>query len=170
MITCTFENNSKTSLRHITVNAVVVKDNKILLAKRGFFRGKKISEFGKWALIGGFMDRDETLEEAVKREVLEESGWEVRDLKLMKINDNPNRPKEDRQNVDFIFLAYAVRQVKKGDEETSELKWFAFEKLPDRDAMAFDHADGLDFVIDSLKSPHQLIRQHSDVQPYLARK
>ena len=31
MITCTFENNNKISLRHITVNAIVVKNNQILL-------------------------------------------------------------------------------------------------------------------------------------------
>jgi len=65
---------------------------------------------------------------------------------LLKINDNPNRPKEDRQNVDFIYTAKAVRQVKKGDEEVSRLQWFSLDKLPQNDQIAFDHADALEMV------------------------
>lgn len=77
MITCTFENNNKTSLRHIAVNAIVVKNNQTLLGKRGTFNGKPILESGKWGLLGGFFNRDENLIQAVKREVMEESGWEI---------------------------------------------------------------------------------------------
>ena len=146
MITCIFENNNKTSLRHITVNAIVLKGNCVLLGKRGTVNGKKISEFGKWGLLGGFMGRDETLIECAKREVMEESGWEITEIKLLKINDNPNRPKEDRQNVDFIYTAKAVRQVKKGDEEVSRLQWFSLDKLPQNDQIAFDRADALEMV------------------------
>lgn len=151
MITCIFENNNKTSLRHITVNAVVMKDNCVLLGKRGTLKGKKISEYGKWGLLGGFMGRDETLIEAVKREVMEESGWEITDIKLLKINDNPNRPKEDRQNVDFIYVAKAVVQVQKGDEEVSSLQWFPLDKLPPKEEIAFDHGDALDLVKEQQK-------------------
>src|SRR3990167_10600025 len=117
MITCTFENKNKASLRHVTVNAIVVKDNQILLGKRGTFNGKPIPESGKWGLLGGFFSRDENLIQAVKREVLEESGWEIDSLQLFRINDNPQRPKEDRQNVDIIFITKAVRQIKASDEE-----------------------------------------------------
>ena len=74
MITCQFEKGHKANLRHVCVNALVLKDNQVLLGKRGTVKGEKILEFGKWGLIGGFLDRDETLEEGLKREVLEESG------------------------------------------------------------------------------------------------
>lgn len=77
MITCIFENNNKTSLRHVTVNAIIVKNNQILLGKRGTLNGKPILESGKWGLLGGFFGRDENLEQAVKREVMEEGGWEM---------------------------------------------------------------------------------------------
>src|SRR3989338_2293515 len=116
MITCIFENNNKASLRHVTVNAVVVKDNQVLLGKRGTHNGKPILESGKWGLLGGFFNRDDNLTQAVKREVMEESGWEINGLKLFRINDNPNRPKEDRQNVDVIFIASAIKQTKTSDE------------------------------------------------------
>ena len=156
MITCYFENNNKTSLRHVTINAIVVKNNQVLLGKRGTFAGKPIIESGKWGLIGGFFGRDENLIQAVKREVMEESGWEITGLKLFRINDNPDRPKEDRQNVDIIFIAKAVKQVKGQDEEVTELQWFDLDKLPPKEKIAFDHADNLALYIKYLKEKFKL--------------
>ena len=151
MITCSFENGNKTSLRHVTVNAIVVKDDRVLLGKRGSLNGKPILESGKWGLLGGFLSRDENLAQAVKREVMEESGWEIANLKLLRINDNPNRPREDRQNVDVIFLADAVGKIKAGDEEVKELKWFPIDELPSKDEMAFDHGDDIEIYKRYLK-------------------
>lgn len=151
MITCTFENNNKALLRHITVNAIVVKSNQILLGKRGTVNGKPILESGKWGLLGGFFGRGENLIQAVIREVMEESGWEINNLKLFRINDNPNRPKEDRQNVDIIFIAKAVKQTGKSDEEVSHLQWFDLDKLPSKEEMAFDHGDSLELYKKYLK-------------------
>lgn len=146
MITCTFENGSVASpgLRHITVGTIVVKDNQVLLGLRGTYKGEPILESGKWALLGGFFDRDESMRDAVKREVMEESGWEVDDIELFRINDNPNRPKEDRQNVDMIFTAKAIKQVAKPDEEVKELRWFPLDSLPSASEMAFDHGEDLE--------------------------
>ena len=151
MITCTFENNNKTSLRHVTVNAIVVKDNQVLLGKRGSFNGKPIPESGKWGLLGGFFNRNENLVQAVKREVMEESGWEINNLQLFRINDNPQRPKEDRQNVDIIFITNAIKQTKTSDEEVSQLQWFDLDKLPAKEEIAFDHGDALELYKNFLK-------------------
>lgn len=156
MITCTFENGNKTSLRHVTVNAIVVKDNQILLGKRGTLNGKPILESGKWGLLGGFFGRDESLIVAVKREVMEESGWKINNLKLFRINDNPNRPMEDRQNVDIIFIANAVKQTGLSDEEVSHLQWFDLEKLPKKEEIAFDHGDSLGLYKKYLKEKFTL--------------
>src|SRR3989339_175624 len=151
MINCFFENNNKASLRHVTVNAIVVKNNQVLLGKRGTLNGKPILESGKWGLLGGFFGRDENLIQAVKREVMEESGWEINNLKLFKINDNPNRPHEDRQNVDIIFIANAVKQTKTSDEEVSKLQWFDLDKLPPKEEIAFDHGENLELYKKYLK-------------------
>ena len=156
MITCYFENKNKAYLRHITVNAIVVKDNQILLGKRGTYNGKPILEFWKWSLLGGFFGRDENLVKAVKREVMEESGWEIEDVQLFRINDSPNRPHEDRQNMDMVFIAKAVKQVNKSDEEVTHLKWFDLDKLPDKKLIAFDHGDDLEFYIKYLKEKFNL--------------
>ncbi len=109
MITCQFEDGAKTSLRHVAVNAILVKESQLLLGKRGVMAdGKPLLEHGKYALLGGFVTRDETLTQALRREIREESGWEIDDLTLFRVNDNPKRPQEDRQNIDLIYLAQAV--------------------------------------------------------------
>lgn len=156
MITCSFENGGKTSLRHVTVNAIVIKDNQVLLGKRGTYKGKPILEFGKWGLLGGFLGRDENLIQALKREVLEESGWEIDNLQLLRINDNPQRPQEDRQNVDVIFIAQAIKQVKTSDEEVKELKWFGLDQLPPKEQIAFDHGEALDLYLKSCREKLKL--------------
>ncbi len=143
MISCKFENGDEASLRHVTVNAIVIKDKKILLGKRGTYKGRKILEYGKWGFLGGFLNRDETCQQAVIREVLEESGWEVNNLKLLRVNDNPKRPFEDRQNVDIIFIASAVKRISTSDKEVTELSWFALDHLPKPETVAFDHYDSL---------------------------
>jgi len=144
MINCQFENGNNSSLRHVTVNAIVMKNNQVLLGKRGTLNGKPILESGKWALLGGFFDRNETLIEATKREVMEESGWEIDNLVLLRINDRPERPHEDRQNVDMVFVADALRQVGTSDEEVSKLQWFDLNDLPAPELMAFDHGEDID--------------------------
>lgn len=144
MITCFFEDGDKTSLRHVTVNALVINKNQILLCKRGSFNGKPILESGKWGLIGGFADRDETLEQCIRREIMEESGYIVRDLLLFRINDNPNRPKEDRQNIDIVFIATGPTKIKDiKTEEVLELKWFDLNNLPKSEDIAFDHEENI---------------------------
>ncbi len=139
MITCSFENANGANLRHVTVNCLVVQDGKLLLGKRA----AGLLEAGKWGPLGGFMDRDETTEQAAVREVFEESGWNIRNLRLLRINDDPNRPNEDRQNVDFTFIAEAVEQSGKKDWENDEIQWFRLDALPPDAQIAFDHAENI---------------------------
>lgn len=157
MITCQFEDGNKTTnLRHLTVNAIVTKDNKVLLGKRGTFNGKPLIESGKWTLLGGFFARDENLKEAVAREAKEESGWKITDIELFRINDNPNRPHEDRQNVDLIFIAKAEQKIAGNDEEVTELQWFDLNDLPPNEQIAFDHAENLELYKKFLQEKFKL--------------
>ena len=52
MIKCIFENGAKARLRHVTVDALIIKDNKILLVKRS---SKVAVESGKYSLPGGYL-------------------------------------------------------------------------------------------------------------------
>jgi 8-oxo-dGTP diphosphatase len=55
-----------------------MKGGKILLGKRS----KGLLEAGKWGLLGGYVNRDETVEAAASRETMEESGWTIRNMRL----------------------------------------------------------------------------------------
>ena len=57
----------------MVVDGLVIKNKRILLVKRD--QGSFI-EIGKWALPGGYLEQDETCEQAIIREVREETGYE----------------------------------------------------------------------------------------------
>jgi len=152
MIICTFENGSENSMRHVTVGCLVMKDGKILLAKRA----NGLLEAGKWCLLGGYVDRDENVMEAGVREVMEESGWTVRNLRLLRINDNPNRPHEDRQNIDFIYIADAIEKTGEKDWESEEIQWYPLDNLPPAEQMAFDHLDSIELYKRYIKEKFDL--------------
>jgi len=152
MVTCTFENGNQNSLRHVTVGCLVLRDDQILLAKRA----EGLLEAGKWCLLGGYMERDETTAQTCIREVMEESGWNIDDPRLFRINDSPNRPGEDRQNVDFIYVANATDQIGQHDWETAELRWFPFGALPSPEEFAFDHLDSVELYKQYRSKPFDL--------------
>ena len=74
MISCTFENGrTTTNLRHVCVEAIVINEkNQLLLVKRA----PHLLNGSKYGIPGGFMDRDENTEQAVLRELKEETGYE----------------------------------------------------------------------------------------------
>lgn len=149
MIKCTFENGKKGSLRHAVIDALVLNDKgEVLLVKRS--KGKLL-EGGKWALVGGFIERDETLEEAVVREVREETGWDVKDIQLLRITDDPNRPNEDRQNIVFVYVCQVVKKMGEADQESTEQRWFRLNEVPAREDFAFDHFGDIEFYLKKKK-------------------
>jgi 8-oxo-dGTP diphosphatase len=147
MITCTFEDGNKASLRHTVVDVIVLKDEQLLMVKRA----AKLLNGGKWALVGGYVDRDENIEQAAKREVLEETGWQIKDLVLLRIIDRPTRKGEDRQNICFVFFATATEKTGEPDWESDEQKWIGWEELPAEDSIAFDHAETISVYRQYLK-------------------
>ncbi len=155
MITCEFEDGGKGKLRHVTANAVIVKDGKILLGKRGTFNGKPLTEHGKWGLIGGFVGRDENLIQAITREIKEETGLHVTNIQLIHIKDNPDRTNEDRQNIEFVYMAEPFGETGISDEEVSEMRWFTVDNISVE--VAFDHADDIrlyrDYVAGKVSVP-----------------
>lgn len=153
MIECTFEDKGKSSLRHAVVDNVVInKKEEVLLVKRneGFL------EAGKWALPGGFVDRDERLAEAAQREVMEETGYETARPKLFRIIDRPDRPREDRQNIAFVYILEALEKTGEPDNETREQRWFSLSELPPDEEMAFDHLSDIQLYKEYLEKKFSL--------------
>lgn len=137
MVICKFENGNEATLRHVVLHALVEKDGKLLLERRA----PHLLEGGKWSLPGGYLDFNETAEEGILRELYEETGWTGEVMGLLRINSNPNRPKEDRQNVALEFIVKPLEKTGTGDNEVSDLAWVSFEDLPSADELAFDHGE-----------------------------
>jgi len=155
MIICTFEDRGKSSLRHVVVGCLVLSKSKdrILLIKRAL---NVSSRPNKYAFPGGYMDRDEDTKQTALRELKEETGYEGRIIELFRIKDNPDRPHEDRQNVDFIYLVEVLNKVGEHDDEIAEVKWFGLNQVPLESEWAFDHFEDLQLYKKHQKKPFNL--------------
>jgi len=137
MIVCEFEDGGEAKLRHVTVGAIAVNEKKKVLLIR---RASK-HRFGKYSIPGGFLDRDEDAKAATLRELREETGYDAKINFLFRVNDNPKRPKEDRQNVDLLYIVKITNGKPTLNKEVSEIKWFSEADLPEDEDFAFDHRD-----------------------------
>lgn len=134
MITCQFEDGNNVRLRHVTCGTLVVVENKLLLVKRS----QKMNYYpGSWCWPGGYLERDETLEEGALRELREETGYQGKIQELFVVNADPQR--DVAQNIDFIFLVKEVTKVSEPDSETETATWFDLDNLPEEGQFAFDH-------------------------------
>lgn len=121
----------------LTVDALVFAKagNKIfiLLIERG------IEPFlGMWALPGGFVDIGETLEDACIRELNEETGMEVDEMKQFYTFDAINRdPRHRTISVVYYAILNELREVK-GADDANKAQWLLLDDLP---TLAFDHAE-----------------------------
>ena len=104
---------------------------------------------GRWALPGGFLDENETLEEAASRELLEETGLRVSDDNLCQLKAYSTVDRDPRTRViSVVFVANvpAKAELQAGDD-AADAKWFRVDELPE---LAFDHEqivnDGLSFL------------------------
>lgn len=152
MIQCEFEKGYAAQLRHVVTHALVEKDGAILVGKRA----GDILESGKWGLPGGFLDRDETAEEGVLRELREETGWNGEVVGLFQVNTSPDRPYEDRQNVCLEFIVRPIAQVGGLDHETSEIVWMPFDNLIPYEDFAFDHGSSIKQFVEYCRKPYEL--------------
>lgn len=152
MITCTFEKGFTASLRHVVVHAIIEKDGKLLLEKRT----GDLLETGKWSLPAGFLNRDETAAQGIVREVKEETGWDSEVVSLFRINTNPDRPHEDRQNIAIEFLVKVTNLTGHPDHESSKVEWIPIDKLIPLSDFAFDHGESIGLYLKYRKSPFPL--------------
>jgi 8-oxo-dGTP diphosphatase len=118
---------------------------KLLLVKRKYEPFK-----GKWALPGGFIGIDEELEDAVARELAEETGLAGVKLKQMHTFGSCGRDPRGRQiTIAFMGIAATGKNRVKGGDDAAEARWFDIENLP-RD-LGFDHNDIAAFAVRKLK-------------------
>lgn len=117
--------------RNVVGQAMTVREGKVLMIKRGIEPMK-----GWWALPGGYLEWDESLEEGVLRELREETGLVGRAPKLVGVYSDPRRDVDGGQNVRVVYLVEAEGEAG-ALEEVEEVGWFGPDRLPDN--IAFDH-------------------------------
>jgi 8-oxo-dGTP diphosphatase len=132
----------------VTVDAILTAEKNgqfmVLLIRRKFDPFKD-----KWALPGGFAGVRETLMDACKRELEEETGQTDIELTQFYTFDAPDRdPRERVISVAFYGKVNEPLSVTGGDD-ASEAKWFSLNSLPE---MAFDHSEIIaKFILEKIK-------------------
>jgi mutator protein MutT len=115
----------------IAVDAIIEDNSGNLL----FVRRKKDPFKGKLSLPGGKVDLGEIVEEAVKREVLEETNLKVIPTEILGVYSDPKRdPRGHRVSISFV-VKIIDGEAKAGDDADS-LNWLP---VTNNEILAFDH-------------------------------
>lgn len=122
-------------------------------------RGENTPDFqGYWNCPCGYLDYDETTEEAAVREVYEETGVKLKNIMFFDFNDSPS---SNKQNVVFYYYSILLEtpsvnlnSASRGGEENevSEIKWIPLNEINCYN-WAFDH----DIKINILKKCYESI-------------
>src|ERR1700677_1958726 len=116
----------------------------VLLIERGLEPFK-----GRWALPGGFVRVDETLDDAARRELAEEAGLSNVFLEqLYTFGDVERDPRERVVSVAYYALVKVLDHHAKADTDAAKAKWFPVSKVP---KLAFDHTPILAAALARLK-------------------
>ena len=116
----------------VGVGVMILKHGKVLLGKRHDDPEKADSLLhgeGTWTIPGGKLDFGEGLEEAAKREALEETGIKTKKLELISVSN------EIVHDAHFITLGFICREFENEPkvmepDEITEWKWFPLDDLP----------------------------------------
>lgn len=120
----------------VTADCVVIaKENepKVLLIRRGNEPFK-----GCWAFPGGFMNMDETAEQCAVRELEEETGLKVTEIKQIGAYSKVDRDPRGRTVTVAYLVVIDKAEAVKGGDDAAKAQWFPISGLP---KLAFDHEE-----------------------------
>lgn len=130
-----------TSKIFVTVDIVLCKSSKILLIKR-----LKDPFKDCWALPGGFVDENEDLEDAAKRELFEETTIKVDSLQQIGAFGKPFRdPRHHTVSIAF-YGEVDDDTIAIAADDAKEAYWFSLDDLPE---LAFDHQEIINKAINT---------------------
>ncbi len=132
----------------VTVDVLMMslrqRDLQILLIKRAAWPYE-----GMWAIPGGFVNRDESLEFAAKRELQEETGVQDVYLEQLYTFGDPGRDPRTRViTVVYFALLDAERVQVRAASDAADVSWFSVYELP---PLAFDHAEIVEYALNRLR-------------------
>ncbi len=117
----------------VGVGGVVLSDQRVLLIRRG-----KQPLVGRWSIPGGTVESGETLEQALVREMAEETGLEVEPLELLTVFDRIERD-GDRVVFHYVIADYLCRCLSgtaRAGSDALEVRWVGPEELEQLDLTA----------------------------------
>lgn len=131
----------------VTVDILVfklIKPIQILLIER-----KNEPFKNKWALPGGFVDKNESLEKAAKRELAEETALSNIYLKQLQTFGNPGRdPRGHTISIAYWGIIKSDEIKIAAGDDASKAEWFNINDIPD---LAFDHQEIMDFAVQNIQ-------------------
>ena len=128
------ESRSYPTRPFLAVSAAILRDGKVLVVRRA-----RAPASGLYSLPGGVVEAGETLAEAVKREIDEETSLTIEPVALAGYREVVARDAEDKVERHFVILPFAARWIAgepKLNEELSEWRWVD----PGEVASTADHA------------------------------
>ena len=111
----------------LAASAAVVRDGKVLVVRRA-----RAPANGVFSLPGGVVETGETLHEAVKREVREETGLTIEPVALAGFRETIVRDQDNRVERHFVILPFAARWLAGEpvlNDELSEWRWVDQDEL-----------------------------------------
>ncbi len=116
----------------LAVDALIIIEDKLLLVRRGHGPFK-----GRYALPGGFVECGETTEEAVRREVMEETSLKTKVSRLLGVYSAPDRDPRGH-TVSIVYEMKKVGGKLKSGSDAAALKLVPLPRVP---KLAFDHSE-----------------------------
>jgi 8-oxo-dGTP diphosphatase len=111
----------------LAVSAAIVRERRVLIARRA-----RAPAHGVYTLPGGVVEVGETLREAVRREILEETGLTIEPVALAGYRERIARDTNGRVEQHFVILPFAARWVAGEpvlNEELAEARWLVPSEL-----------------------------------------
>lgn len=110
----------------VGVGVIVKKGNKFLLGKRNNSHGR-----GEWCFCGGHLEFGETIEACAKREVFEESGVKIKNLKTVFVTNDVFKKEKKHYITIFVKAEYSSGTlIIKEPLKMQELGWFLKKNIP----------------------------------------
>jgi ADP-ribose pyrophosphatase YjhB (NUDIX family) len=119
-------------------NSLVVAVSAVVLNESGEILMIERTDSGKWSIPGGGMEPGETVTAAVRRELLEETGYKVRVDRLVGVFADPEHiiefsDGEVRQEFSICFRGAVVGGRPRTSSESSQVVWLSQANLVDHD-------------------------------------
>jgi ADP-ribose pyrophosphatase YjhB (NUDIX family) len=116
---------------------ILVGVNVLMLDESGKLLLMERTDTRDWGLPGGFLELGETVEEAARREIREETGLDIEALQLFGVFSGPEYsytyPNGDQvSNVTIVYLASSPQQPLRPDQvESKQLQFFELDRIPE---------------------------------------